>query len=248
MRQFGQRRENWNAPYGGQHLGRPQEASGGGLGRFVCAAWALIVGCGALYATSRSAWLPGLFLGLHAFTVWPGVIARAHAHGMHKLRVLGAWGGLIGGVFAMFSAGGETMDRTPPAATAPPEHAAPRSQPPIEASSSATTPSSMAAQAAADDVKLARLIMIGRRTMTSVLRDPASASYRNVRLVGMPGTSGAIFCGEVNARNGFGGYAGYRRFIVVPGVQGWTEDMDGFAATWADICRSSRVVKTVPAF
>jgi len=40
------------------------------------------------------------------------------------------------------------------------------------------------------------------------LRDPSSAQFKNVRLYG------SWVCGEVNSKNGFGGYAGYERFSV----------------------------------
>lgn len=40
------------------------------------------------------------------------------------------------------------------------------------------------------------------------LRDPASAEFSNVRVV-----SGGIVCGEVNSKNGYGGYAGKQRFF-----------------------------------
>jgi hypothetical protein len=40
------------------------------------------------------------------------------------------------------------------------------------------------------------------------LKDPASAQFSNVRAVG------GVLCGNVNARNSFGGYTGARAFIV----------------------------------
>jgi hypothetical protein len=45
------------------------------------------------------------------------------------------------------------------------------------------------------------------------LKDPASAQYRNLGIGDAPGT--ASWCGEVNARNGFGGYAGFKPFLIV---------------------------------
>ncbi len=49
------------------------------------------------------------------------------------------------------------------------------------------------------------------------LKDPDSADFRNVRLAGME-TTGEVhrgwICGEVNARNGFGGYTGFQRFAA----------------------------------
>ena len=44
------------------------------------------------------------------------------------------------------------------------------------------------------------------------LRDPASAQFRGLRALRAEQT--LYVCGEVNARNGFGGYTGYVPFIV----------------------------------
>ncbi|HRO04468.1 MAG TPA: hypothetical protein PLS69_12770, partial [Terricaulis sp.] len=47
------------------------------------------------------------------------------------------------------------------------------------------------------------------------LRDPRSAIFRNVRRVATRIDPNAhVVCGEVNSRNGFGGYAGFRMFAV----------------------------------
>ncbi|KWV91732.1 hypothetical protein [Erythrobacter sp. YT30] len=44
------------------------------------------------------------------------------------------------------------------------------------------------------------------------LRDPSSAKFRNSRFYSGGGTP--ITCGEVNAKNAFGGFTGYERFIA----------------------------------
>ncbi|MCP3048346.1 hypothetical protein K6X13_14785 [Xanthomonas euvesicatoria pv. allii] len=41
------------------------------------------------------------------------------------------------------------------------------------------------------------------------LMDPDSAKFRNVHL------QGVIVCGEVNGKNGYGAYAGYKRFYYL---------------------------------
>jgi hypothetical protein len=43
------------------------------------------------------------------------------------------------------------------------------------------------------------------------LRDPSSAQFRNVRLNSL---SSSEVCGEVNAKNAFGGYIGFVRFAA----------------------------------
>ena len=44
------------------------------------------------------------------------------------------------------------------------------------------------------------------------LRDPDSAQFRSIRV-----GDGAA-CGEVNGKNGFGAYSGYRKFVYIDGT------------------------------
>ncbi|MFW2160846.1 hypothetical protein ACG93T_05600 [Acinetobacter beijerinckii] len=62
------------------------------------------------------------------------------------------------------------------------------------------------------------------------LKDPDSAEIRN--------HNGN--CGEVNSKNGFGGYTGYKRFIassVIVAVEGENMDSSEFQKVWDQICR-----------
>ncbi len=45
-------------------------------------------------------------------------------------------------------------------------------------------------------------------------------------------------CGEVNSKNGFGGYAGYQRFIATAGFAVLEREMESaeFARAWAEAC------------
>jgi len=47
------------------------------------------------------------------------------------------------------------------------------------------------------------------------LADPDAAQFRNTRLVGDWNPRGMVMCGEVNARNALGGYAGHRKYVVM---------------------------------
>jgi len=49
------------------------------------------------------------------------------------------------------------------------------------------------------------------------LRDPESARYRDIFRVGN------AICGVVNAKNGMGGYVGYRRFVLAESGQFYSE-------------------------
>ena len=51
-------------------------------------------------------------------------------------------------------------------------------------------------------------------SVESVLRDPKSAEFDNLRVLVSPADpDDAIICGTVNAKNGFGGQSGPRRFV-----------------------------------
>ncbi|NNH02217.1 hypothetical protein HLH18_15605 [Acinetobacter sp. ANC 5414] len=62
------------------------------------------------------------------------------------------------------------------------------------------------------------------------LKDPDSAEIRN--------RNGN--CGEVNSKNSFGGYTGFRRFIAsstVIAVDGENMNSDEFQKAWNQICK-----------
>lgn len=44
------------------------------------------------------------------------------------------------------------------------------------------------------------------------LKDPESARFQNIRLSAYNG--GLVLCGELNAKNSYGGYVGFRRFVA----------------------------------
>lgn len=61
-----------------------------------------------------------------------------------------------------------------------------------------------------------------RKAMMDVLKDPLSAQYMDLRRAKTPG----YLCGKVNSKNSYGGYTGFRSFVVTPknGVQIARED------------------------
>ena len=214
--------------------------------------WALFAGIIAIGAAVGGDWPVLVALITHATLIWPEVTMFARDRGVAMIRVFLAWGTLAASIALLAFSPGSQKPTAPLPVAAGPREASPRpatatSLAPADPQPARPSPS-IATQAANDDLKFARLIILGRRTMDTALRDSSSARYRNVRLMSMPGTNGALFCGEVNARNAYGGYVGYHRFISVPGAQAWTDEIDGFATTWADVCRPSRVMKSAPAF
>jgi hypothetical protein len=63
-----------------------------------------------------------------------------------------------------------------------------------------------------------------QESLKQSLKDPSSAQFRNVRLVTFG--SGKVICGEVNAKNSYGGYVGFKRFVASP-YQSETERTGG---------------------
>jgi hypothetical protein len=73
--------------------------------------------------------------------------------------------------------------------------------------------------------------------LKSSLRDPSSAEFRDVSVVHQPGDK-VFVCGEVNGKNGFGGFTGYSSFVVVgtiPMIQTDANSRD-FVKLWNQVC------------
>lgn len=69
-----------------------------------------------------------------------------------------------------------------------------------------------------------------KASVLAQLRDPSSAEFSNVRVVG-----GSTVCGEVNSKNAYGGYVGKQRFFGSPGVTAYINDPSHPSDT--DICQ-----------
>ena len=63
--------------------------------------------------------------------------------------------------------------------------------------------------------------------LTRNFNDPASAQYRDLYIGTDPRDGKPVLCGEVNARNGFGGMSGFQAFYSKPGQ----------SAAWAKVPR-----------
>lgn len=215
-----------------------------------CRLWAVVTVLGAGAALAQGWWIAAALMAMHAAMVWPESIRYATDQGVGRSRAALAWLMLPMAGIACMMASAASAPATVPAAPAPqaPTASASAAQSPAAPAAQPRAGQSIADQTMTDSVKFAKVILMGRREIAGLLVDPESARYRDVYLVSMPGTGGVLFCGSVNAKNGLGGYTGYRRFIAVPGAQAWTEDTEGFAATWTDVCRPSRVLRSAAGF
>lgn len=51
-----------------------------------------------------------------------------------------------------------------------------------------------------------------KKAVKGSLKDPESARFQSVRIASY--LSGSVVCGEVNAKNSYGGYTGFKRFMA----------------------------------
>jgi len=58
----------------------------------------------------------------------------------------------------------------------------------------------------------ADLISAAKVAVANGLKDPQSAQFKNARLVAFQ--EGAVVCGEVNGKNSYGGYTGFKKFAA----------------------------------
>lgn len=92
----------------------------------------------------------------------------------------------------------------------------------------------------ADEGKQRLWIVKSRDAIKSRLRDPGSADFRNVRFYS--GGPVPVVCGEVNSKNGFGGYSGFQRFIASgddPNIAFVASDVavgDSINEAWDQLC------------
>lgn len=113
-----------------------------------------------------------------------------------------------------------------------------------------TAPNGRVDQAVPNAVELSEFAVLSKYRLKERLRDPDSAAYRNVRIYRHPKSDGGfVFCGEVNARNGFGGMAGFERFVASP-THAVIESMgpSAFVEGWEQFCPASRLVQPAPWF
>ena len=73
-----------------------------------------------------------------------------------------------------------------------------------------------------------------KQALEAKLKDPDTAKYRNVAAYHVAGAY--AFCGEVNAKNGFGGYTGYERFVGVPNQAFLESEVADFDTLWTKFC------------
>jgi hypothetical protein len=57
-----------------------------------------------------------------------------------------------------------------------------------------------------------QVLEAAKKSLADTLKDPGSAQFRNVRFVEY--LEGVVVCGDVNGKNSYGGYVGFRDFVA----------------------------------
>lgn len=94
----------------------------------------------------------------------------------------------------------------------------------------------------------AEFVATAKAQLVRGLKDPASAQFRDL-YVSRSSTDGLTLCGEVNAKNSYGGYVGFNRFFSSGGgfvqiesasgplgASGLTVNAETMAAMWPAVC------------
>ncbi len=70
-----------------------------------------------------------------------------------------------------------------------------------------------------------------KQEASSQMKDPSSVEFRNVEGYKRGDTGLVAICGEINAKNSYGGYVGYKQFTSVAGIV-LLNDLEGKGAPW----------------
>lgn len=88
-------------------------------------------------------------------------------------------------------------------------------------------------------------IQVAKIRVKEQLRDPGSATFRSVTALETP-KGGVIVCGEVNSKNGFGGFTGHKKFVRSSDTLVMEESFDAaeFVTLWNGTCAAWKVLLT----
>jgi len=98
---------------------------------------------------------------------------------------------------------------------------------------------SISSTADGDSSKEAAWIEVGKDAVRSRLKDPQSAQFRNTffNYATLEGKRIPVSCGQVNARNSFGGYTGFKRYVSAgEGLTFLESDVSDFENVWNTLC------------
>lgn len=80
----------------------------------------------------------------------------------------------------------------------------------------------------------AKTIVAAKRAVRNSLKDPETAQFKDV-YANYTEEFGVVACGRVNAKNSFGAYGGFKRFVS-SGKSVILEGQDNITDAWTDAC------------
>lgn len=81
------------------------------------------------------------------------------------------------------------------------------------------------------------LVLNAKDYVRSRLKDAESAQFKNVFYSNASGSP--VVCGQVNSKNAYGGYGGYKYFVSEsPELTFFEGEVDDFAKIWNKLCKS----------
>lgn len=94
---------------------------------------------------------------------------------------------------------------------------------------------------ASDYEKKAIWVAKGQELVKSRLKDPSSAKFRNLYFIRASVGGAPTVCGEVNAKNSFGGMTGYKRFLSAGTIEFTIIEGDNvdFEEIWRGMCQGT---------
>jgi hypothetical protein len=113
------------------------------------------------------------------------------------------------------------------------------------ASSPARPPAEAEAKERQEQILGDEVVASAKRAVLRLLRDPESAQFRDV-FVKRTSTIGTVACGEVNSKNGFGGYVGFKHFVSAGGSVVMEDQHDDSAMVWRVACLDLKPTGTRP--
>lgn len=81
-----------------------------------------------------------------------------------------------------------------------------------------------AAAAATEKASIFATVERFKAVVTSRFKDPSTAQFRNVVAYGVKPSMISFLCGEVNAKNSYGAYTGFKRFVTIGATTAEIED------------------------
>nr|WP_298931167.1 zinc ribbon domain-containing protein [uncultured Erythrobacter sp.] len=90
-----------------------------------------------------------------------------------------------------------------------------------------------------DQATQMRIVVASQDGVRSRLKDPESADFRNVGYYSGGSEGASAVCGEVNAKNSFGGFTGFERFVALGEDIAFLEsdvEASEFAKVWKSVC------------